>query len=153
MAATYLVTKALQRYWRWSRGLTLGAQGCVIDDHNRVLLVRHGYRPGWHFPGGGVEFGESAQSALKRELDEEAGILIDGEATLFGVYDNSEKYRGDHIVLYVVRRWQQPRIPPPGNEIAEQGFFAAGSLPETISPPTARRIAEIMNARSPAEVW
>jgi 8-oxo-dGTP pyrophosphatase MutT (NUDIX family) len=148
-----LVSRGLQRYWRVSRGLTLGAQACVLDASNRVLLIRHTYRPGWHFPGGGVEKGEPVELALIREVQEEAGVIVQGRPKLFGLYDNQRLFPGDHIALYVVRSWTQPVVPPPNREIAEQGFFAAGNLPSGLNPQTGLRIREILSSGAPAEMW
>ena len=46
MPSRKLITQGLYRYWRVTRGLTLGAQGVVIDGEGRILpdckLVPHG---------------------------------------------------------------------------------------------------------------
>jgi len=44
----------------------------------KILLAQHekGGRRYWLLPGGGVEYGESIEEALKRELQEEAGLSI-----------------------------------------------------------------------------
>lgn len=153
MPARKLITHGFYRYWRLTRGLTLGAQGAVIDGESRVLLVRHTYRPGWHFPGGGVERRETVEEALARELQEETGVLVTGKPELFGVYANFHVLPSDHVALFVVRQWQQPRIPPPSREIAEQGFFAKDALPREINESTQARIRELFDGGTRNPLW
>jgi ADP-ribose pyrophosphatase YjhB (NUDIX family) len=148
-----ILIKVLQRYWRFSRALTLGAQGAVIGGDGRVLLIRHTYRPGWHFPGGGVEKDETVERALRRELLEEASVEIAGAPEVFGIYSNFEHFPSDHIVLFVVREWHQASPPRPTREIAEHGFFALRELPEAIGAPTRRRLREIFEGATKSPYW
>jgi ADP-ribose pyrophosphatase YjhB (NUDIX family) len=148
-----LAARLLKPYWRLTRGLTLGAQGLVIDEADRVLLIRHSYRPGWFFPGGGVERGETLIEALGRELMEEAGVALAGPPALHGLFANAARFPGDHIALYVVRAWTQASVPKPNLEIAEQGFFARDALPPVVDPGSVRRLREVFDAAPIAAHW
>ena len=133
--------------------VTLGAQGVIVNDALGVLLVRHGYRPGWHFPGGCVERNEAIDHALRRELNEEAGVTLVEPARLFGIYTNFDVFPGDHVVLFIVDHWRQDRIPKPNAEIIEQRFFALDDLPDTITAATRRRLDEIFGGAKRASAW
>lgn len=51
----------------------------IIQKENQYLATQRGYgdfKGFWEFPGGKIEFGESHEVALKREIREELGINI-----------------------------------------------------------------------------
>jgi 8-oxo-dGTP pyrophosphatase MutT (NUDIX family) len=58
------------------RAETVAAGVLLFDDDDRVLLVDPTYKPGWEFPGGVVERGESPARAGHREVAEELGIEL-----------------------------------------------------------------------------
>ena len=51
----------------------------VIEKDNKVLLVKRNTEPFngyWTLPGGHIDFGETAEQAIKREVKEETGLTI-----------------------------------------------------------------------------
>jgi 8-oxo-dGTP pyrophosphatase MutT (NUDIX family) len=128
------------------RRMVLGTRAVLLDGDNRVLLLRHTYMPGWHFPGGGVEPGETAEEAARREAEEETGLRVESRMRLLGLYLNRhEATNRDHITVYVARQFREVKPFKPNSEIAEIGWFAMDALPDGVNPGTARRIAEIVS--------
>ena len=148
-----LLRRAMHAYWRFARGLTLGVRAVVLDRQGRVFLVQHSYVAGWHLPGGGIEPGETAGEALRRELAEEGNIVLDGEPELRGIYFNRSASTRDHVALFVVRNFHQDAAPVPNREIVAHGFFPLDALPTETSNATRARIAEVLNGKQPSEWW
>ena len=135
------------------RGMTLGVRVIAFDPDGRLVLVRHGYTPGWHLPGGGVDYHETLEEAALRELAEETGYQCDGPVTMRGVCYNGSHWKGDHVGVFVVHRVIKRREVKPSFEIAEAGAFALDALPEGTTPATYKRLAEWRAGVPPAATW
>jgi mutator protein MutT len=48
----------------------------IIQDKGKILVCKRVDKGYYFFPGGHLEFGESAEKALKRELKEELGLTV-----------------------------------------------------------------------------
>lgn len=144
--------RALALGRRFLRPLTIGVRAIVIDADQRVFLVRHSYVPGWHFPGGGVEPGETLLEALARELREEANIVLGERPPLHGIFFNEPLVR-DHVAAYVVRTFSRTAPRKRDWEIVESGFFPLDDLPNAATRATRDRLAEIAGKRPISERW
>ncbi len=147
-----VITPLFRAWWRFRRPMTLGVRGVACDEQGRVLLIRHTYMQGWHFPGGGVEHGETALEAIVREMAEEAGVLALGAPKLIGLYANHANFPNDHIALYLFDAWSQGAATQV-NEIAESRFFAFDALPADVSRATRRRVAELFEGADISPHW
>lgn len=64
----------------------LGAYAVITDDYDRILLTWYNGanpHPLWTLPGGGVEFEESLEEAVVREVYEESGFHVTVGRPLF----------------------------------------------------------------------
>ena len=80
----------------------LGAYGLLINDDKILLIKKNGgpYDGKLDLPGGTIEFGETPADALKRELQEEVGILVK-EYELFDANSVSFNWQYEDSVINV----------------------------------------------------
>lgn len=131
---------------------TLGVRALVRDGTGRVLLLRHTYLPGWYFPGGGVEAGETAAEAAAREVLEETGVRLAAPPRLVSMHLNLRVSGRDHVALFHGEAIDARPVARVG-EIAEVGFFALDALPDGVTGATMRRLDEAVRGLAPARDW
>ncbi|TAJ28526.1 NUDIX domain-containing protein [Bosea sp. (in: a-proteobacteria)] len=148
-----VLTRLLHLYFRMTRAMTLGVRVVVIREEREVLLLRHTYVDGWHFPGGGVEVGQTMLEAAVRELMEEAAIDAAGPLSLHGIFFNRGMSRRDHVAVFTLRDFTVTAIKRPDREIAEIGFFPLDALPAGTTAATRRRLHEISTGAPPTADW
>lgn len=120
------------------------------DD--RVLLVRRGDTGEWALPGGTLEWGETLENCVRRELLEEAGVEVLEVGGLLGVYSHPDRDFRFHAVTVLVGAtvttpFQRPKNPL---EISDVGLFEPDHLPEVLSHQMGDMIT---SARAGKVVW
>lgn len=84
------------------RGIVrVGSSGIIEDAEGKILMALRGKYPEdvWVFPGGGVDFGETAAEAFVREAKEETGLDI-GEPKFVVVFEMIKLGLNLHRVIF-----------------------------------------------------
>ncbi len=89
----------------------------------KILLIRNSYKSCYTLPCGGLNQGESAIAAARRELHEEVGLLLPFESfRLVSQQENRTEYKCDHIYLFEVHLSSPDPIKIDGREVVWSCF-------------------------------
>jgi ADP-ribose pyrophosphatase YjhB (NUDIX family) len=112
----------------------------IFNADRKVMLVKSTYQRHhpWGLPGGSLEYGETAEEALLREIHEETNFTIAIERFLF-----VKTWRPDRVGLYYLCKIVDGEFHP-SDEVSELGYFSPDALPDVRSQDVAliKRICE-----------
>ena len=127
--------------------------GAVVFRGDEVLLVKRGKPPfqgHWSIPGGGLEFGERLEDAVRREVMEETGLEITVGA-LIGVFEAMPADVGQltHTVMIdYCAEWVSGE-PVAADDAADAGFFSFDEARQRLYwDETRRAVAMAIDLRS-----
>ncbi len=113
--------------------------GAVIKD-GKVLLVKRAHPPNkgyWAIPGGKVEYGETLEQAVKREIREETGLDVEVLDLMAVIQLIKEGFH--YVILDFVCQVVGGDLRP-GSDAEEVKFFSLEELEKVETTPTTREM-------------
>jgi 8-oxo-dGTP pyrophosphatase MutT (NUDIX family) len=107
-----------------------GASGIIFKNNQKeVLLVKRRDIPMWVLPGGRLEFGETPEQTVIREVFEETGFRVEIHRKS-GEYSHKKSNKITHTFVCNIQSGEKTF----SNESCEIEYFEIDNLPEMFSP-------------------
>jgi ADP-ribose pyrophosphatase YjhB (NUDIX family) len=102
------------------------AAAVIFDVENRIMLVKSTYQRfhPWGLPGGSLEYGESPESAVAREVWEETSLKVKVDKLMF-----IKTWGMDRVGMYYLCNIVDSEFQP-SDEVSEIGYFSLNDLPD-----------------------
>jgi len=112
------------------RNPRLTVDGILINNDKILLIKRRNdpFKDMWALPGGFVDYGETTEDAIKREMQEETGLICD-ITDLFGVYSDPNRDPRGHTVSIIYDLIKKDGTLQSGDDASEVKFFKLSNLP------------------------
>lgn len=104
----------------------------VFLEGRSILLIQRKHEPfqgAWALPGGFVEYGETTENAIRREMVEETGLKI-SVRRLLGVYSDPARDPRGHTITVVYLLDRVGGTLTAGDDAGNVRFFKADELPK-----------------------
>lgn len=121
----------------------------VLPD-GRIVLIQRSDNRKWALPGGMVNWGETIETTLHRELKEETGLDITRIQRLVGVYSAPERDGRVHSICVVVQVDVSGDIDPQDiHEVLDVQAFEPASIPmHALSNDHDRQLQDYLNGQT-----
>lgn len=99
--------------------------GCIMEKDNKILLALRNHEPFkdyWCLPGGHIDFGETPEEAVKREIKEEIGLEI--KPRFFNYYNEFHENIGWHSIVLIFISDIKGKIKKCEKEVKEIRWFS-----------------------------
>lgn len=121
----------------------------VIERDGRYLLARRRDIGWWNLVGGGLEYDETLEAGLAREVREEIGAAIEIER-LVGVYSKPRKH--EVVLAFLCHLTAESPTPTISEEVSEVGWFAPDEIPEQLLPKHRQRLDDALLGQTAAVI-
>lgn len=121
----------------------------IIEQDGRYLLARRSDIGWWNLPGGGLEYDETVEEGVAREVREEIGVAIE-IVRMVGVYS---KPRKREVVLTFLCHLADPAATPgTSDEVSEVAWFLPAEFPANLLPKHRQRLDDALLNRPEAVI-
>lgn len=123
------MTEGMRRRLLWGANthFIAGVAGIVVNDKNELLLVKHTYKkPAWGLPGGMMDK-EQPADALRREVMEETGLIVEPEEIADAIWQDKPCQ-----LIIVIKARLVGGCFRPSPEVSEHGFFNIHVFPDKL---------------------